>query len=189
MRQNHTRIALKDSVTSDKIEALAEGEKWHFQDEVLTNRDDPFDILIWMDRDSISIIHYIVDYAINLHYIIITGPEPQALENRIRSNLDTYNIEEVLGLIEKAHDKDLIDSLYLLAIAASNKCNPRIFNIFKKAFEDSEPNIRKAAIVAVGYIRWPEFYPILRRTIASDSDLSVRQSAALMLDALNKYYN
>jgi HEAT repeat protein len=54
-----------------------------------------------------------------------------------------------------------------------------------EAFEHDDPRVRQAAVLAVGYVEWPELVSRLKGLSADDPDDGVRANAEAMIASMS----
>jgi hypothetical protein len=83
---------------------------------------------------------------------------------------------------EAKSPEDYISVIYRMAVAAPPFLDSRYFKLFEQVLANQNAKVRDAAVLAIGYVGWPEFRNILEQMKTSDPDQSVQESAAIMSD-------
>ena len=182
MKAQKARFLLKESVSEDEIYTAALNNDWLWWDKTLSSEDNPYEV-VWITDDEQKTIHYIEDHLINLRYLVAQGNDVEQLVEQIHSSLATYNKEEIRQLVEKATTRDeQVSAIYQVGIAAYQDYDSDFFELFKIGLSNPDAEVRKAAILAVGYVGWSEFREILQHLKTDDPDLTVRERASIMLE-------
>ncbi len=110
------------------------------------------------------------------------------MHEEICCSLDTYSYEDVEQLVKDAtSSEDYIRAIYRVAVAAPPLFEPRYFQLFAQVLANPDVRVRDAAIFAIGYVGWSEFRNILKQIQTTDTDHTVRESAAIMLDGYERF--
>jgi hypothetical protein len=189
MKSSWLRVALKENVSESDFDQTAWKYGWLWSEDVLPTAENPYEI-IRTTRNNQTSIHYFDDHLINARYIIVDGVEEEAHDvyKKICSELDVYKYEDVECLVNNAiNAESFIDAIYRVAIAAPSTYEPRYFQLFEKVLAFSDSKVRDAAILAIGYVGWPEFREILEKIKKTDTHPTVRESATVMLDGYKRF--
>jgi hypothetical protein len=182
MKAQKARFLLKESVSEDEIYTAALNNDWLWWDKTLSSEDNPYEV-VWITDDEQKSIHYIEDHLINLRYLVAQGDDVEQIIKQIHSSLDIYNNAEIRQLVEKASTRDEhICAIYQVGIAASQDYDSEFFELLKIGLSNPDAEVRKAAILAVGYVGWSEFREILQHLKTDDPHLMVRERASIMLE-------
>lgn len=189
MKASWVRTALKDNLSKSDFDQAAWKHGWLWYSDIPRAEDRPFES-IRTTRSSKTIIHYFDDHLIDVRYIIIddSGEEAQKVHQEICNSLDTYNYEDVERLLMNAtNSEEYIRAIYRIAVAAPPQFQPHYFKLFEQVLNNPDAKVRDAGIFAIGYAGWPEFRNILEQIKATDTDATVRESAAIMLDGYERF--
>ncbi len=86
-------------------------------------------------------------------------------------------------MVEKATTRDeQVRAIYQVGISASQDYDSEFLELFKIGLSNPDAEVRKAGILAVGYVGWSEFREILQHLKTDDPDLRVRERASIMLE-------
>ena len=190
MKTYWLRVALKDNISKSDFDQTAWKYGWLWAEDILRTKERPYEI-IRTTRSNQTSIHYFDDHLIDVRYIVIDGVETEAhsVYEQICDSLDIYKYEDVDDLLNNAVNADnYIYAIYRVGVAAPSRFESRYFRLFERVFTNPDSKVRDAAIFAIGYVAWPEFCEILQEMNKNDTDSTVRESAALMLDGY-KHYN
>jgi HEAT repeat protein len=103
----------------------------------------------------------------------------------IRRHLKVFTVDEILEEAKRAKTRDdWIYVAYELAAAAPGDYDPRVVQVLERALESESPDVRRAAIIAMGYLEWPQLRPLLERVREKDPDPAVHNEARVMLEGL-----
>ncbi len=180
------RIVLKNSVTNDDIDRLAWQQNWEFYE--FHPRNEIRMSKVWITRDGETIIQYMRDYYANIHYYAIEGTDADKIAEKVRSSLDTFNLEELYQRAKNATEKkECICFILMLGAASPKTFDTEIFSVFERMFSHKDLEVRSATAFATTYRAWPEFKKPLERLIENDPDQGVREYAQANLQSLMKH--
>ncbi len=186
MAPTRIRIVLKDVVTDTDFTRLCSAQKWYFYDQEPRQEGRPFDSTIWRTSGGATAIEFIEDFMVHLRYILIHGREVEGVAKTVRAGLATVDDTEVRHMMRTAQDRDdKIAAIAHLAIAAPAAFDAEYYRLLHKGLTDSDPAMRCGAILAVGYMEWPELRASVARLKTADPDEKVRQAAQRMLESLD----
>lgn len=140
-------------------------------------------------------LYYAVDYLSACFFIVIEGYSIEcnddyeyfrrlvmvAIEVLYPWSLDKL-LEEVDSYSPPANPRDLARAVIRLGVGAPNDYNDEVFTRISHAMRSPEAWVRKAAIWATAYLRWPQFLPLLSQVADSDADPQLRSEARRMVD-------
>src|SRR5262245_12367787 len=182
MASNKIRIALRESVTRQKLDSAAWDNNWDFDQIIQRSETRPFE-KIWLTPDEQTAIHYIEDFLLGINYLLIQGAEADQVAQQARATIETYSNADIRQMAQQAKGRDdNIRAVYYAAIAAPLQYDESFFKIFQQAFAHENPDVRSAGVVASGYVEWPEFREPLEKLQQSDPDETVREDARVMLE-------
>ena len=183
------RIPLKDYVTDDMVIAEARENEWLWwdetsRDEETIKRDGIYEI-IFIKPDEKTSIHYTEDYMSKVKSIVARGEEADKVIEEAENSLDCYSWQEILDEYATSENhKQKIQTIYIAGNAAPYlEYSPEHKKFFDNALQDEHPDVRIATIIAMGYMSWSEWIPVLYDLKNNDPDETVRDSAAGMLDS------
>ena len=181
------RIVPKNRVLDDDIASLANDENWLVARVIEGGGTTPDEFIV-STQDKQSFVHWISDPKINVVYLLATGPRRAALADVVRGAFEAYSVPEVIEMAHAATDRvSRMRAIYYLALLAPDEFDDSIFQVFKSYATADDPEVRGATVLAVSYIGWPRFEEILTPVAKEDTDSSVRQDAATLLDNMKTY--
>ena len=133
-------------------------------------------------------IHYIEDFFIETSYILTKGEEVDLVIEEAKSNFNCYSWQEIIDEYTTSKDiKRKIKLIHLAGVTAPyGELDPEYKKFFDDCLKDKNPQIRKAVILAMGYMSWQEWKEVLNDLQQEDPDLEVSESAFLMLESFEK---
>ena len=180
------RLLLKDSMSKSNVYKLSVIRDWLWLERVPQSDSNPYEE-IWVKDvyDDQTSIHYLEDHWIDLRYLVARGPDAEEVAQQILSSLEIVDAQEVL----RSSPIDLeaeIKAVYQIGILAPQAFTQNFFEYLESKLTSKEVSIRKAAIIAVAYIGWSEFKPIVRVLKESDPEPEIREDASRLLDGFDE---
>lgn len=177
------RITLKDYVTDDMVMTESCYNDWLWWGEISQTENTPYEI-VFIKPGKKAFIHYIEDYMVKVKYIVAKGEEANKVIEEAKKSLDCYSWQEILDEYATSENhRQKIQTVYIAGTAAPLRFDPEYKKFFDNSLQDEHPDVRIATIVAMGYMGWSEWIPVLRNIKDKDPDSTVRDSAAGMLDS------
>ena len=134
---------------------------------------------IYKDFDDRHTIHFVDDEYIQVHYVLVRGPTPDDVLAGAEKTIPCFDDEELWELSEAAVEPwEHIRALYYLGVSAPREPEQRRIDYFVEQAQNDVPEIRRAAIVAMGYANWDSLAEALAKIAQEDADLSIRAHAA-----------
>ena len=183
-----TRIVLKDDVHRDSFGPLAWTANWDFMDIIQSDGKEPFE-KVWVTSDQLTAIRYREDPLLNLRYLLVEGKDQDKVLAEIRQEINTYSDTEIQTLFEMAkNEEEYIHAIRCVGIAAlPRKFSQQWFKDFEAALSHPSPEVRDAAILALSYVGWRQFEPLLQKLAQNDPDEQTRDFAQRAIVALGKH--
>jgi hypothetical protein len=139
-------------------------------------------------------MHYALDRLSSSSFIVVEGDDDRRssqLVDAVEDGLDPWTLDELLEEVDletALYDDDSGDSrsvaqaVIRLGVGTPNEYNEEVFGRISGAMRSSEAWVRRAAIWATAYSRWPQFLPLLNEIADTDPDQEIRSDARAMVD-------
>jgi hypothetical protein len=116
----------------------------------------------WM-VDETTELSFFEDHLLGVYFLYATGNHAEEAARALRQVVAFREIDELLEEAERASDPAAkVATLGPLVRAASSEAaDPRMLALFQERLGDSNPSVRRAALVALGIVEWPEIDPML----------------------------
>jgi hypothetical protein len=176
------RVPFRDVVPATELADFAEVQGWELEGSVAPS-DGQAEEYVWHVDDLY--VHWINDPVLHRVYGMVIGPDPSLVEFSLRSVFDSYTIEEAADEFGHASDwPERVDALSIVAAAAPQDFDQRIFDAMSKGLTDPHPVVRHKAVLAIFYARWRHFLPLLDTVAAEDSYDEARRVAAIAIETI-----
>lgn len=175
------RLVLDSSVTEEKFYPIAKIQGWLWWKTIEEMKDHPREV-IFATLDKKTSVHFVDDSYLETRFLIFRGAEASAAHARALEVVAHRPDEEVLEAAKAAAGEARADSLLALAAIAAQLDRGRVVEAFRVAALAREPMVRRAAIVAMGYMGWPELRELAEAMAASDPDQGIREDASALLE-------
>jgi hypothetical protein len=174
-----TRLCLRDRDSRGQLNIVAADEQWFMDQVVQATDENPFEI-VWVAPDHDATISYIEDEVINLDLALIRGDDHAEVADIVREKVATVAREDALDFARGSDDP--VKAAYIVAATGSSEFDSDAYEVLERIAGSEDATARRAAIVAVAYLEWPEFRALIER-LAEDPDEIVRSTARPMLDS------
>jgi hypothetical protein len=146
-------------------------------------------IMSYMTPDEKTGINYIENYVFDVPHIAIRGENQEQVAEILKASIDFYNINELKDFIHSASEDDtqLARAIYLLGVAVGKTFDADCFGIFELCLAHRAANVRRAAMLSVAGVGWPEFRPLLEHIRDNDSDPELRKYANTTLESMQTH--
>jgi hypothetical protein len=184
LSDDRRRVALRPEVSSDDVDRAAYALDWNLSGTHAATGGQPRED-IYTAGDDGTRVHLLHDDGIGLRYLIVRGPSADDVAGSVADELATVSAQDAAKTFKDASGApDKITALYLLGIASDDGKAPEAAS---DAFDDDDPEVRRAAIVALGYVGGSEAEALVERVASGDPDEKVRHSASVMLEGLREH--
>lgn len=179
------RIVLADNVTEKEWSVFVWEAGWYFNDVLPQQPGHPFEIIQYRTTGGKTTIEEITDFVIDQRYLLIHGVAPETEARKVRAGIATVDDNEIRRNMREAQTRDeKLAALYPLALVTPPRFNPEDNQLLEAALQDTDADIRRAAICAVGYVEWPELEAKVRQMETADPDSAVRETAGRLREAI-----
>jgi hypothetical protein len=179
-------VVLRDTADHDGFVRLAKGQNWvPYRTYPRTDELSVFED-VWTTADQKTAIHFVDDPSYGVQFIRVRGDKVSEILRELARTLSFYDDEE---LIEDASSVETLEegirSILHVGVGFRNH-NARALHTYRAYLQHADPDMRRAAIKAIGYHHWTEAQELLSETVANDMDPNVREFAKLVLDTSRK---
>jgi hypothetical protein len=180
------RLLVRDEAPAHVLSELAADEGWLFDGYVEPSPGVPRQEIYLTDRDG-TMGYLMDDPVLGVRYLLLEGPDAGALADELGGRPGFMPLDEALDALAGAGDvPGIVDGLYFVAAAAPPEPDDRVTAALDRAAGHDDPQVRRAVIVASGYLPWPAVRALLER-LQSDPDEAVRRDAGIMLEGKDLY--
>jgi hypothetical protein len=176
-------MVLGDEVNMEDIERGAIRKKWKLIKQHPATDDAPLELVYAVSSDKKTTISYVEDHFVMVRYLVIRGKELEKARRLVETTFDCYDDEEIIDNAENAKDAQAqVDWLMLVTVIGPQLEKPRFVKLIKKRLSSKEAPVRRAALIAVSWLEWPEFRADVEK-LATDKVRDVREDAKRLVEA------
>jgi len=176
---NKRRIALRPEVSTDDVDGAAFSLGWPLAGVHEAEGGQPReDVYNAGDETTVHLLH---DDNVALRYLVVRGENVDEVVEAIKTELDTVSPADAVKEYETG---DKTTGLALLGVASDDG---EVRPPFADALRDPDKNIRRAAILTLGYVGGRDAEALLEPVAANDEDEVIREDARVMLEGLRLY--
>ncbi|MGE6761495.1 HEAT repeat domain-containing protein [Corallococcus interemptor] len=181
------RVPMKSVHAASQLSGVALIAGWQMNSVTEATPTKPYQV-IWVTGDGQSIVRFIDDFMIEVPYAYIESETPERIVRAIQKFVDVYSHDEIQKLTDSATTAEECDlAVRLLALIAPPVFDSAFFEFFRKCLTLPDARLQRRAILAIGYVGWKEFRPVLETLEKEAPDTEVRELARIALEGFEKY--
>lgn len=117
-----------------------------------------------------------------MHYLVVSGPNPDGIVTTIRRRLRTYTHEEIAALVRTIRTvEDFVTAIRLVAISSNRNPDPVGLRLLTEGLSHENVEVRRAALQVSPLVSWAELRPFVAGIAATDPDESLRTLGSQLL--------
>ena len=162
-------------------------DDWGWEtDESASDAADPMLLSAWRSTREPAVIWYRAEPALGLRVLVVAGEGAEGVASWVRLLVPSRARGDLSGLIGQLADPPSWVNLMHLAAALGDpeELDPELFLVVANGLVHFDARVREAAVLATGYLPWPQFRSALERLAEADPDTQVRACAAERLSAM-----
>jgi hypothetical protein len=177
------RVLLRPEVTEEQVEDVSLDLGWVVLGSRVATDTTPYE-QVWQDENAAVYVHFVWDDLLALAFLLLHGGDVPTVERKVRAALPTYTYDEVLTELRSATDgAQLTDSIFRLAVLRPAE-DPEVIELLQRAAGSKDAAVRRCVVHGVSYLEWPALLTLIADLRENDPDQTVREDAALVLDAI-----
>ncbi|MDJ1505308.1 HEAT repeat domain-containing protein [Xanthocytophaga agilis] len=176
-------MLLKNATRKDVMNTF-HFNRWPIWTEIQRTEKQPYQLVWSADNKGKTLISHIQDFIVNLDYLLVRGENVLEIAPKVRSLFQQhiFTKEEILHLWAQAQTQnEKIKSIYQIGVSASSTFDLDVYAIFGTLVNESDNEVRLAAVWSMSYIAWPQIQELVHKYAVSDSDSEVRDVAQALL--------
>jgi hypothetical protein len=181
----HERLIFKTPGVYEAFSKLATRNGLELTDEVCKGKTSPLAFQeVRANIDETVNVQYIEDGLAQLSYIQIVGPKSDLYTRLFKDRFSFFSKDELFSRWDAASAiDDKIDAIVRLGVISYDQPPEPYMSRIRQAFEDADPAVRDAGLVAFSYNPWEPMKPVLKKLRDEDPDIGVQKRARLLLEA------
>jgi hypothetical protein len=173
-------VVLDPVVTSEGFAEGADAAGWELVEEVAESESSNHELIYRPDEDDDeNTIHYVEDQFVRVRYALARGPDAEDLAEQLQDRFDYMIEEELLKLAEKDRDdlQTMVDGLMSATVLGDQAGHERMRKLVEKRLAHENSAVRRAALISVSWLEWPDFRETVERMAKEDKAADVREDA------------
>lgn len=175
------RIVILDPIVTP--EDFAEGAyvaDWELIEERKESKPTNYEQIYRAGGEGESEVHYVADQFVKVRYALACGPDAERLTARIKKLFDFQTDKAVLAAAEKDGDdlQAMVDGLMSATVLGDQAGHKRLVKLVEKRLGHENKAVRRAALISVSWLEWPDFRNTVERMAKDDPATDVREDAA-----------
>ena len=174
------RVILDDSLSPQVFAKGAEEAGWELMQKHPESHSNTLEHIYRAGKDGKSTVHYIEDQFVKVRYALARGPDAKALAKAITDLFPHGPDDRVLAAAEDDSQgpQYSVDWLMSATVLGDQAGHARLRKLVEKRLAHGNPGVRRAALIAVSWLEWPDFRATVDRMAREDQDPGVRDIAA-----------
>jgi hypothetical protein len=174
-------VVLRRGVDRETLDRMLYFADWDIREVHPPAEDQPFEYILRPGNLDVW-VHYLEDTVLELSYCVCRGKDAAAAARQLAEGLPVYADADIRR--EPASVDDWILRLSLVGALRPGPFDAESYQVVEDGLRNADSQVRRRAIVAIGYLGWRQFHPVLAQLAATDPDDEVRADAVLLLDLL-----
>ncbi|MGW2650125.1 HEAT repeat domain-containing protein [Streptomyces sp. NPDC001393] len=184
------RLVLKDSVSPDDVERLAETLNWRLESYVKRDADRDVDFSATWRADDVTQAHFTEDGYADERYFVVSGVEWSRIEevlNGIQSEIEVWSLDELILEVDgNIYPASKGKAVLRLGLGAPLQAVDAVKDRILSASKNPEARVRRRAVRAIAYTPWPEYRERLAEMAEGDPDEMIAREAGVVVRALTE---
>lgn len=174
------RVILDDSLTPKAFAKGAQEAGWQLIQEHPESKDNTLEHIYRAGKDGKSTVHYIEDQFVKVRYALARGPDAKTLAKAITDLFPHGPDDRVLAAAEDDSQgpQYSVDWLMSATVLGDQAGHARLKKLIEKRLAHENAGVRRAALIAAGWLEWPDFRATVDRMAKEDKDPEAREIAA-----------
>jgi hypothetical protein len=174
------RVILDDSLTPETFAKSAQEAGWQLTHKHPESESNTLEHIYRAGKDGESTVHYIEDQFVKVRYALARGPDASALAKTITDLFPHGPDDRVLAAAEDDSQSPQysVDWLMSATVLGNQAGHARLRKLIEKRLAHENPGVRRAALIAVSWLEWPDFRSTVDRMAKEDQNPETREIAA-----------
>ena len=183
-----TTLVLGDNFEPERLERFLEERQWtRIARDVKGEGGQQIIEEVWANPGETQAVHYVDDRTMLTRYLWVRGGEIMSIVTPLVTHFYVHPADELLQDVAEAETvKDLVASLYRLAVGFQEKFDETVLEAFRYYAEHESPSVRYAVIQSLLFTNWTQGAEILDKMTAEDPAPELRGFAASTADPLRR---
>ena len=178
-------MVLEPFAVAAEVDDIARENGWNHVQRI-PKTDDQFYEEIYEIADGKTTVRFIEDHYTMIPYIVISGNNQKVTETLVRSKIESYTEDQLWEWAEKGTRSRRELAIRCLGAIAPDTADERFVECFTAAANAKQAMIRRAAIISLARVAWPELWPIVRERAKNERNEEVRKLAQNLQRAYEK---
>lgn len=174
------RVPLRTNVSANDVDNAFTDNGWPVDRAVVDDVGDPI-FKRWHAGEATT-VHYIRDSNVGVDYILVAGERAADTARAVHRQLSSWSTEDILAYAEWASVReDLVIVLHLIGLIGGDEFDAALYRHLERGATHGDPEVRRAAMLAASYLRWPEVATMVLGVFRADPAHEVRSAASAVL--------
>jgi hypothetical protein len=177
-------IVLDPIVTAAGFAEGADGAGWELVEEHKKSDSINRELIYRREEGDRNTIHYVEDQFLRVRYAFVRGRNAAAIARQVEDRFDYIEEAKILELAEKDGDpQGKVDGLMSATVLGGQAGHARLVRLVEKRLADESSAVRRAALISVSWLEWPDFRATVEKLAKDDPAADVRTDAANLAES------
>ncbi|MFT3765068.1 MAG: hypothetical protein QM820_06075 [Minicystis sp.] len=178
------KVVLDDSVTPEVFAAGVEEYGWPLVAEHPATNDSNYEQVYALGEGGETKAYYVEDHFVRVRYVVTRGPEARAVADGVRYAFAHADAERLLEAAEEDGDlQTMVDWLMSSTVLGDHAGHERLRALVERRLAHPSSAIRRAALISVSWLEWPDFQRTVERLAEEDPHEDVRRDASSLAES------
>ncbi|TDC24605.1 HEAT repeat domain-containing protein [Streptomyces sp. 8K308] len=182
------RLVVKDSVTPEDVEALADSLHWELAGHVPRDPKAHVHLSVTWRVDEATAAHFTEDDRVDERYFVVSGDDWSRIEQvltGIQRGLAVWSVDElVLETDVNVYPAGRAKAVLRLGVGAPLEPEESVSSRVIGASTHPDADVRRGALWAMAYSQWPAYRQRLREMAEGDPSPTISREASVIVDNL-----
>lgn len=177
-------IVLDPIVTAAGFAEGADAAEWELIEDRKKSASQNRELIYRREEGDRNTIHFVEDQFVRVRYAFVRGPNAAAIAKQVEDRFDYLEEDKLLEQAEKDGDpQSRIDGLMSVTVLGNQAGHSRLVKLVEKRLADDTSAVRRAALISVSWLEWPDFRTTVARLAKEDPAADVRKDAANLAES------
>lgn len=177
-------IVLDPVVTAEGFTEGADAAGWDLIEEHAESDTANHELIYRREEGDKNTIHFVEDQFVRVRYAFVRGPDAAAIAKQVEDRFDYSEDAKVIAQAEKdGSAQDKVDGLMRVTVLGDQAGHARLAKLVEKRLADETSAVRRAALISVSWLEWPDFRKTVEHLAKEDPAKDVREDAANLAES------
>ncbi|HEX8483166.1 MAG TPA: hypothetical protein VF650_14815 [Allosphingosinicella sp.] len=179
------KIILDPDLLPDDFRATADAAGWELISESPPKGLLALELIYRAGSEGATTVHYIEDPLVKVRYALARGPQADEVAEEVKAIFAHIPDESVMEAAEDESEglQSIVSWMLSATVLEDQAGHQWLHALIEKRLAHENSAVRRAALISVSWLEWPDFRTSIERMATDDPDEAVRQDAASLAQA------